>query len=361
MNNGKAGPRKADEPAALELRDIGRHYGHAVAIEQISLRVEPGEIICLVGQSGCGKSTLLRIIAGLEQPTAGQVFLNGREVSGPSRFVEPQDRGVGLIFQDYALFPHLSIAENVMFGLRKIGKRDARREALAALERVHLAHYADRHPHILSGGEQQRVALARALAPRPDVLLMDEPFSNLDRRLRENLREDTIALLRELGTTVILVTHDPQEALSIGDRLVLMRQGRVVQVGTAEEVHDHPACGFAAHFFCDLNELKGICRDGQIETVLGTFSANGAVEEGAESLVCARPQALRRTALDKGIPVRVAGRAFLGEIERLMLAVEGHDGLLKMHVFGRSGLSCGETIRVEADPMGVLVFPADSI
>src|SRR5215210_7022561 len=232
--------------ARLTFEAVSRRYGDSLALDQVSLDILPGEVLCLLGPSGCGKTTLLRIAAGVERPSEGRVLLNGQEVAGPARFLPPEQRGVGLMFQDFALFPHLSILDNVAFGLRFLTRSEAKAEALAALARVGLAHYASDYPHILSGGEQQRVALARAIAPRPSVLLMDEPFSGLDPRLREKMREETLAILHETRATSIVVTHDSEEAMRMGDQVALLRRGRVVQTGKALDLYRAPKDIFAA-------------------------------------------------------------------------------------------------------------------
>src|SRR5215213_4260307 len=286
---GQRGTAGAAIPAELAFEDVAQAYGALRALDGVSLTIAPGEIVCLLGPSGCGKTTLLRIAAGVENPVSGRVLLDGSEVSGPTAFVPPERRGVGLMFQDYALFPHLTILENVSFGLRGLAARDVEASARRALARVGLERYAGDYPHMLSGGEQQRVALARSIAPRPGVLLMDEPFSNLDRRLRDSIREETIAILREMGATTIVVTHDPEEAMRIADRIVLMRSGRIVQVGEAETLYRQPADLFAARFFCDFNEVEGVVRGGGVSTPVGTFAAPG-LAEGQAALVCVRPR-----------------------------------------------------------------------
>ena len=209
----RGGRAAATIAARLTFERVERRYQGSMALAGLSLDIAPAEVVCLLGPSGCGKTTLLRIAAGIERPTGGRVLINDQEVAGPSRFVPPEKRNVGLMFQDFALFPHLTILDNVAFGLKSLPREDARREALAALARVGLERYAGDYPHILSGGEQQRVALARAIVPRPAVMLMDEPFSGLDVQLRERLQEETLALLRETRATCLIVTHAPSEAM----------------------------------------------------------------------------------------------------------------------------------------------------
>ena len=243
--------------ARLTFERVERRYGGFQALKGFSLDIAPGEVVCLLGPSGSGKTTLLRIASGIEKPTGGRVLINGQEVAGPNRFVPPERRNVGLMFQDFALFPHLSIRDNVAFGLKSLGREVAAREALAALARVGLERYAEAYPHTLSGGEQQRVALARALLPRPAVMLMDEPFSGLDVQLRERLQEETLALLRETRATSLIVTHAPAEAIRMGDRIAVMHSGRLVQAGKAEELYRNPADLFVARLFSEINEIPG--------------------------------------------------------------------------------------------------------
>src|SRR3990170_6183732 len=258
--------------ARLTFEDVSRRYGHTLALDRVSLDIEPSEILCLLGPSGCGKSTLLRVAAGVERPSSGRILLDGQEVAGPNRFVPPEKRGIGLMFQDFALFPHLTILDNVAFGLNSLTRSEAKAEAHAALERVGLSHYAGEYPHILSGGEQQRVALARAIAPRPSVLLMDEPFSGLDPQLREKMREETLAILHETRATSIVVTHDAEEAMRRGDRVALLRKGRVVQSGSAVDLYRSPKDILAARTFSDLNELTALVEAGSAATPLGRVS-----------------------------------------------------------------------------------------
>ena len=342
------------QPAAVQLHDISRRYGSLVAVNNVSLATAPGEILCLLGNSGCGKSTLLRMIAGLEVPDAGSVIMDGVVLSDTSRFTTPEQRSIGLVFQDYALFPHLSILDNVAFGLR--GERKTRMAtAHAALERVRLAARAGSFPHMLSGGEQQRVALARALAPQPRLLLLDEPFSNLDRGLRETVREQTLAILREAHISAILVTHDPEEALRVADRIVLMRDGRIEQDAAPQDLYRRPASMYAARFFSELVELPGTASGGSVITALGRFAAPG-LTDGQAACVALRPHDLRPAA--SGVTARVLDRTFLGACEHLHFTLDGLSQPLLLQVFGPCDAAPGDTIHLQVDPGAALVFAA---
>jgi iron(III) transport system ATP-binding protein len=363
---GKGGSRRAVRgkaavtfAARLTLEDVSRRYGETLALDRVSLDIAPSEILCLLGPSGCGKSTLLRIAAGVERPSSGRVLLDGQEVAGPNGFVPPERRGVGLMFQDFALFPHLTIRDNVAFGLKSLNRREAKAEAHAALERVGLAHYAGEYPHILSGGEQQRVALARAIAPRPSVLLMDEPFSGLDPRLREKMREETLAILHETRATSIVVTHDAEEAMRMGDRVALMRKGRVVQTGKALDLYRAPKDILAARTFSDLNELAARIDQGSALTVLGRFAANG-LPDGTDAIVCVRQRGVRLLAAGEGVPARVLDARFLGDIALVEVAVQGLDAPLFARVKESDVPPQGAEIGVGIDSGAVLVFEADN-
>ncbi|MEX0868321.1 MAG: ABC transporter ATP-binding protein [Nitriliruptoraceae bacterium] len=265
----------------LMLEQVGVRYGDTVAIDDLDLVVNRGEIMSIVGPSGCGKSSLVRVIAGLVGPYRGRVTIAGAVVADERTWVPPEKRGVGVVFQEYALFPHLRLGDNVGFGLP--GGDASRRRVAEVLELVNLAPLADRYPHELSGGEQQRAALARALAPRPQVLLLDEPFSNLDRNLRDQVRHDTVAAMQEEGVTAICVTHDRAEALVVGSRVAVMRDGRLEQVDTPEAVYHAPANRFVAAFLDDADLVAGTAADGVAETRFGRLpiqpdSMTGPVE-----------------------------------------------------------------------------------
>ena len=351
-------PVRPAAPTLLALDGVSLRYGGVLALNDVSLDVQTGEILCLLGPSGSGKSTLLRLVAGVERPTTGAIRLDGSEVAGPRAFVEPERRRVGMVFQDYALFPHITIAANVAFGLQGMGRAEARRTADAMLQRVGLARYADSYPHMLSGGERQRVALARALAPQPRVLLMDEPFSGLDGSLRDQVRRETIDLLRELGTTTLLVTHDPDEAMRVADRIALLHNGCLVQCARPRDLYARPASTFAARTFGDVNELRVECQNGCVKTPLGIFAAPG-LADGVQASLCIRPQHLRIARAGGGTPARVVTTSFLGEVDHVVLALPGLEWPLAMRVFGRSRLEPGDTVHLEVDADDVLVISHD--
>lgn len=308
---------------ALSLSHVTRRFGGTLALNDVSLDVQQGEIICLVGHSGCGKTSMLRIIAGIDAPDSGTLAMQGQALASQSLFVEPEKRNIGVVFQDYALFPHLTVQENVLFGLRKLRREAARERVEELLELVGLSKMAERYPHMLSGGEQQRVALIRALAPKPHVLLMDEPFSNLDRGLRAKVRSETVSLLRKLGTTAIIVTHEAEEALSTGDRVVLMRAGEIVQCGPARELHDQPVNRYAAEFFSDFNIIAGKCLGDKVISTIGEFSAPATLQGASDVSIYMRPRDLHivadKEAHEDDLRCLIEARSFLGEMEELVV------------------------------------------
>ena len=256
--------------ARLTFEDVSRSFGDMVALDHVSLDVAPGEVLCLLGPSGCGKTTLLRIAAGVERPTGGRVLLDEQEVAGAQPLRAAGKTRRGLDVPGLCALPASHHPRQCRLRLRSLSRAEAKAEALAALQRVGLAHCAHEYPHILSGGEQQRVALARAIAPRPSVVLMDEPFSGLDSRLRESMREETLAILHETHATAIIVTHDAEEAMRMGDRVALLRKGRVVQTGSALDLYRAPKDILAARTFSDLNEIAARIEQGSAATPLGT-------------------------------------------------------------------------------------------
>jgi len=345
---------------ALSVERIGLRYGQVNALDDVSLSLASGEIVCILGASGSGKSTLLRLVAGVERPATGRIVLAGVEVAGPQQFVQPEQRRVGMVFQDYALFPHLSVAANVAFGLKGRPRAEAARTVATLLDRVGLERYATSYPHMLSGGERQRVALARALAPRPCLLLMDEPFSSLDGPLRDQVRQHTMDLLRETGTTTLVVTHDPQEAMRIADRIAVLDRGRLVQCACPEELYRRPGAVCAARMFGDVNELRGTCRDGHVETPLGRFAAPHVPERAAAS-VFIRPQHLRVSQEVSTIPARVVRTTFLGDTDHVVLDVAGLDAPVAARVPGPSRLEPDAIVHLDVHPDDVLVIGRDEI
>ena len=305
---------------AVRLSGLSKSFGRLEAVREVSLEIERGELLAVLGPSGCGKTTLLRLIAGFEAPDGGSVAVGDEEVAGPGCFVPPDRRRVGMVFQDYALFPHLSVESNVGFGLTSRPREE--REALTrrTLELVGLQHRAASHPHELSGGERQRVALARALAPEPELVLLDEPFSSLDATLRAGLRREVELILRDAEATALLVTHDQEEALSLADRLAVMRDGGIVQVGPPVEVYGNPASRWAAQFVGEVNVLSGMAEGGAVETEVGAFDlrapASGSVH------VAVRPEQLELTAAHSA-NAEVVAREFRGHDVLYRLRHEG--------------------------------------
>jgi iron(III) transport system ATP-binding protein len=306
------------ECSMIRLDGTTKRFGDVLAVDDASLCVDRGSVLALLGPSGCGKTTLLRLIAGFERPDAGTVGIAGREVAGPRVWVPPEQRRVGMVFQDYALFPHLTVSENVGFGLPRAA-RAKRVPALLAV--VDLCGLGGRYPHELSGGQQQRVALARALAPAPDLVLLDEPWSNVDPQLREELRQEVSSILRPLGVTVVLVTHDREEAFSIADRVALVRHGRVVQEGSPEELYFSPASRWAAEFVGAGNVLSGSVDGELVYTILGAFPANGVNGERVVE-VLVRPELLELRP-DPAGSAEVVGREFRGHDVFYRVRIDG--------------------------------------
>ena len=343
--------------AGLTLERVAHAFDGVRVVDDVTLSVAPGEIVCLLGPSGCGKTTTLRIAAGLEPLQQGVVVIGGRIVARHGQELPPEARGVGMVFQDYALFPHLSVLQNVTFGLNDKSPSERREIGLDLLQRLRMTRFQDVYPHTLSGGEQQRVALARALAPRPAVMLMDEPFSGLDVRLRDTVREDTLSLLREEGTATLMVTHDPDEAMRMADRVAVMRMGEIVQEGVPDEIYRYPKSRFIAEFFSEMNVLEAVVgAGGRVETAAGTVRAVG-IEEGAKVEVLARPEAVRINGAAQGVVATVTAARSLGAFGIAELRLGNDEARVKCRVPRAQLPECGTEVAVTLDPDQTFVFP----
>jgi len=327
-----AEPASIVPASRLALEGVSCAFDGVAAVSDLSLEVGASEIVCLLGPSGCGKTTTLRVAAGVERQQAGRVLVDDHVVSDRTRHAPPEERAIGLMFQDFALFPHLTVAGNVAFGLSRRGG-DRVRTVRDYLARVGLSGYEDKYPHMLSGGEQQRVALARALAPRPRVMLMDEPFSGLDNRLRDEVRDEALSILKDEGAAVLLVTHEPDEAMRMANRIALMRKGRIVQVGAPYHVYNYPVDREAAAFFSDLNVVHGVVENRQTDTPFGRFLTPGLVDR-ADVEIIIRPQHLKiqdgaepAPSPEDGVPARgrVERARFIGAQSLIDVRMD-HDG-----------------------------------
>lgn len=347
----------------LRMEGITHRFGAVTAVDAVDLDVHPHEVVCLLGPSGCGKTTLLRIAAGLEPLQEGRVSIGGETVSVPgSRDVPPEQRNVGLVFQDSALFPHLTVLENVAFGLNRLPAAQRRQVALELLEQLNMSTFADSYPHMLSGGQQQRIALARALAPEPRLMLLDEPFSSLDARLRDQIRDDTLHVLKRSGTGTLLVTHDPEEAMFMADRIAIMRNGRIVQIGRPEELYCNPVDPFVVTFFGEVNEFHGEARGGKVSTPVGAVDAPD-LPDGTAANVLMRPEALRVTVVGEPGEHRqshVVMSRLLGRSSLIHLCVHQPDGK-EIHLHARMpGVFLPEPfqpVKLHLDQSQAFVFP----
>lgn len=349
-------------PPALRVRGLEKRYGAVEVLRGLDLDAERGEFLALLGPSGCGKTTALRLIAGFERPEGGTVEIGGEMVCATdapgSCWTPPEGRRVGMVFQDYALFPHLSVARNVAFGLPRNGSdRDGR--VSSALATVGLAGLGERTPDQLSGGQQQRVALARALAPGPEVILLDEPFSNLDADLRAAVREEVRQILREAGATAVLVTHDQEEALSIADRVAVLLDGRIVQVGPPEALYHRPATRTIADFIGDVQFLPGEASGRRAATVLGEIPLHAAHEGPVDVML--RPEMLRLApageADAEAVVATIVSRAFFGHDQLLTLRLDSGQ-TLKARLGAYGGFRPGDRVSVSVRG-GALAFPRD--
>ena len=351
-------PQAALQPPTLIFHNVSKSFAGRVVVDGVSFAVASGEVVCLLGASGSGKSTTLRMAAGIERASQGEIRIGGSVVDGAGVFIAPEKRHVGLVFQDLALFPHLDATRNAAFGLFRLSKTDGLKRAAEMLEVVGLSHLAHAFPHQLSGGEQQRLAVARALATRPGAMLLDEPFSGLDDRLRDGVRNDVLAILRAQKAATLFVTHDPDEALRSADRIVLLRNGRLIQDGTPSDLFNAPADLGAAAFFSPINRLTAGMSGGLAVTPFGSIDAGSGAGQGDSVTVALRPRDLEI--------VKQGGVSLTATDIRP--ASDGCHAIFAPHEAAPDGLVCvfdghpsirpGDAVTVALRPGRGFVFPA---
>ncbi len=339
---------------ALSIKNLTCQYDTQVVLESLSLEVEQGEIVCLLGASGCGKTTLLKAIAGLLPLASGHMILNGTTIDDGTHWLAPEKRNIGMIFQDYALFPHLTVAENVGFGLRTFAAAERQGKVQEMLDLVHLSEFGERYPHQLSGGQQQRVAIARSLAYKPDLLLLDEPFSNIDTQVRHDLISEIRKIFKKQGVTAIFVTHSREEAFAFADKMAVMNHGVIEQYGAASELYYQPSSKFVADFLGGGSYLPATCISaGLFQTSLGELEAKAQddIQNGGTCELLLRPQQVVIRASEQG-EVTVLEQQFMGDHCRYVIDVYGSPLLSTCSQM----LSVGQAVVVEIDEQGILAF-----
>jgi iron(III) transport system ATP-binding protein len=350
--------------ASVELRGLTKRYGDVAVVDDVSLTIEHGRLVCLLGPSGCGKTTTLRLIAGFVEPSAGEIRVGDRVVSSPTRTMPPERRNMSMIFQSYALWPHMTVAENVAYGLelRKLDRATIKRKLAAILETTHLGALADRYPGELSGGQQQRVALARALIVEPETLLLDEPLSNLDANLREEMRFEVRRLHDEYRYTTVYVTHDQSEAMTTADIIAVMNAGKIEQAGPPEDIYERPRSEFVARFIGSSNVIKGRALDASHLACAGATlrCSGGKFAAGGEGAIAVRQHAVRLSAskpdgLENMVAATVVRQVFLGASRDYL--VEAPDGTqLRVVAAATENIPCGTSVWLHLPPEGCRVL-----
>ena len=343
----------------ITFENVSHAYGRQQSVTDISFQIEGGQVVTLLGPSGCGKTTLLRLAAGFETPISGQVAQDGNILSSPTILVAPERRQMGLVFQSYALFPHMTIGENIRFGMKQT---DSEAEIYLAelMQEMDLSDMETKFPHELSGGQQQRVALARALAPAPRLILLDEPYSGLDSRLRERVRDKMLHILRQTGTAALMVTHDAEEAMFMSDKIIVLRDGKIMQQGRPIDLYCRPENAFVAEFFGELNHIPARGRNGQAESMVGNFTCSG-IQDGQAADVLIRYEGLQISLQETGLKARVMESRLLGGSSLLHLSMTSEtDTTRELHLHARiPGLNFmaeGEIVHLDVDPAQVFVF-----
>ncbi len=341
-----------DGPSVIRCDGVTKDFGAGPVVNGVSLDLKSGEVLVLVGPSGSGKTTLLRLVAGFETPDQGAIFLEGKPAFGPNAWMPPEARNLGMVFQDYALFPHLKVVQNVEFGLKGWTKDSKSEKAHSLLKMVHLEHLAERYPYQLSGGEQQRVALARSLAPNPLALLLDEPLSNLDPQLRSQLRREIKGILSSEGVTALYVTHDQDTALFMGDRIAVMNRGLLEQVGTPEEIFYQPATRFVARFLELADFVPARSTEAGLETEIGVVCTDPPVAVGTEVALMVRPQNIDIRPCESG-KGKIVARTFRGSNYLYNIALPS--GVV-VHTLQRysAPYQCGASVEVSLEPHQML-------
>jgi len=324
-------------------------------VSDISLSLFPGEVLCLLGDSGCGKTSLLRLISGLEKEDSGEIFINEEIISSKKFSALPENRPVSMIFQDYALFPHMTVYQNIAYGVSALQKEQKKSKIDKIIRDLDIQEHLKKYPHELSGGEQQRVALARAIAPEPLILLMDEPFSGLDRSLREYIREETISLLRNSQAAIILVTHDPEEAMLVGDRIALMRNGKINQIGTNDEMIFQPINDYTVSTFSNVNTYQSVIKNKKVETPFGFFEIPDNIS-GNQAKILIRDQAFQIVSPTENNSYKVNQIDYTGENSRIELRATNSDTQVKITVPGKTSVKLDDKIGLSVDERYVHIF-----
>ena len=346
----------------LAFDNISHSYRDMPSVSDVSFSLQKGEVVSLLGPSGCGKSTLLRLAAGLESPQKGEIIQDDITISSPNYALDPAKRGVGLVFQNYALFPHLNVLDNVCYGLS--GKReDQLAIAREVMSDFGIAQFANNYPNELSGGQQQRVALARAVSPAPELVLLDEPFSGLDTRLREHVRDKLLHVLRLKNIAAIMVTHDAEEAMFMSDKIVVLEKGRVAQIGSPLEVYRSPQSSFVATFFGEANQFSGIVKNGKVDTVLGAMDAPQFADGTAVEVVIRNENLIvfdKRQETGSDVPFTIMETHLLGNSTLVHISDSKHDDGYHFHakIPGLNFFEVGTPVYLSAAPSDVYIFEA---